>query len=79
MAYLGHQPAPLLPRYEHMVRDDWQQDVGISRSPCNWLQVAENTLDPVHIEYLHMKYKRRHHARSPRSKGWVAGDAAVHD
>jgi 5,5'-dehydrodivanillate O-demethylase len=24
--------------------------------PCNWLQVAENTLDPLHIEYLHMKY-----------------------
>lgn len=55
-AYLGPQPAPLLPRFEHMVRDDWQQDVGISRMPCNWLQVAENTLDPLHIEYLHMKY-----------------------
>ena len=24
--------------------------------PCNWLQIAENTLDPLHIEYLHMKY-----------------------
>ena len=55
-AYLGPAPAPLLPRYEHMVRDDWEQDVGISRLPCNWLQVAENTLDPLHIEYLHMKY-----------------------
>lgn len=55
-AYLGAAPVPLLPRYEHMVRDDWEQDVGISRMPCNWLQVAENTLDPLHIEYLHMKY-----------------------
>jgi 5,5'-dehydrodivanillate O-demethylase len=54
--YLGPQPAPLLPRYEHMVRDGWQTDIGISRLPCNWLQVAENTLDPLHIEYLHMKY-----------------------
>ena len=55
-AYLGEAPAPLLPRFEHMVRDDWEWDIGISRMPCNWLQVAENTLDPLHIEYLHMKY-----------------------
>jgi len=55
-AYLGPSPAPLLPRYEHLVRDGWQWDIGISRLPCNWLQVAENTLDPLHIEYLHMKY-----------------------
>jgi 5,5'-dehydrodivanillate O-demethylase len=55
-AYLGTGEPPLLPRFEHMVRDDWEWDVGISRMPCNWLQVAENTLDPLHIEYLHMKY-----------------------
>jgi 5,5'-dehydrodivanillate O-demethylase len=75
-AYIGPEPAPLLPRFEHFVRDDWDADIGISRLPANWLQVAENTLDPIHIEYLHMKYtnfarKRlglapvpvRHHAR----------------
>jgi 5,5'-dehydrodivanillate O-demethylase len=75
-AYLGPLPAPLLPRYEHLVRDIYQWDIGISRLPCNWLQVAENTLDPIHIEYLHMKYTNwaraqlgqppvmvRHHAR----------------
>lgn len=62
-AYLGPQPAPLLPRYEHMVHEDWQQDVGISRLPCNWLQVAENTLDPLHVEYLHMMYTNYARAR----------------
>jgi 5,5'-dehydrodivanillate O-demethylase oxygenase subunit len=55
-AYLGPAPAPLLPRYEFVVREDYDHDVGISRMPCNWLQVAENTMDPVHIEYLHMGY-----------------------
>jgi 5,5'-dehydrodivanillate O-demethylase oxygenase subunit len=55
-AYLGRPPAPLLPRWEFVVRDDYEQDIGISRMPCNWLQVAENTMDPVHIEYLHMLY-----------------------
>jgi len=55
-AYLGKSPAPLFPRYEFVVREDYDKDVGISRLTCNWLQVAENTLDPLHIEYLHMRY-----------------------
>ena len=55
-AYMGPLPAPLLPRYEFMVREDYNRDVGISRLPCNWLQVSENTMDPVHIEFLHMMY-----------------------
>ncbi len=55
-AYMGPLPAPELPRYEYVAREDYEQDIGISRMPCNWLQVAENTMDPVHIEYLHMGY-----------------------
>jgi 5,5'-dehydrodivanillate O-demethylase len=62
-AYLGARPAPLLPRWEHVVRDDFDQDIGISRMPCNWLQVAENTMDPLHIEYLHMMYTNYVRAR----------------
>ena len=55
-AYMGPLPAPLLPRWEYAVREDYDHDVGISTMPCNWLQVSENTMDPVHIEYLHMMY-----------------------
>ena len=55
-AYLGPAPVPVLPRWEYVVRDDYKQDIGVSRVPCNWLQVAENTMDPVHIETLHMMY-----------------------
>ena len=54
--YLGNAPAPLLPRYEHLVRTEYDHDVGVSHVACNWLQIAENTLDPLHIEYLHMLY-----------------------
>lgn len=54
--YLGPQPAPLLPRWEFMVREEYDKDVGVSRMPCNWLQIAENTMDPLHIEYLHMRF-----------------------
>ena len=55
-AYLGPEPAPLLPRIEFMVREDYDHDVGITRVPCNWLQIAENNMDPVHIEFLHMRF-----------------------
>jgi 5,5'-dehydrodivanillate O-demethylase len=55
-AYMGPAPAPLLPRIEFMVREDYEHDVGITRVPCNWLQIAENNMDPVHIEFLHMQF-----------------------
>ena len=52
-AYLGPQPAPLLPRWEPLVRDHSLRDVGVTLLPCNWLQIQENSLDPVHVEWLH--------------------------
>jgi len=51
--YLGPTPAPLLPRYDLYVREDLDREIGITRLPCNWLQMMENSLDPVHLEYLH--------------------------
>ena len=30
--------------------------------PCNWLQVAENTTDPIHVAYLHMRQRDIHFA-----------------
>jgi 5,5'-dehydrodivanillate O-demethylase len=55
-AYLGRQPAPLLPRYDLFVEENRERRIGISRIPCNWLQIMENSVDPVHLEYLHGKY-----------------------
>ncbi|MCA1647181.1 MAG: aromatic ring-hydroxylating dioxygenase subunit alpha [Chloroflexi bacterium] len=55
-AYLGPEPVPLLPRFDVLVRDDLKRDIGLTQLPVNWLQVMENSLDPVHLEYLHSKY-----------------------
>jgi 5,5'-dehydrodivanillate O-demethylase len=55
-AYLGPQPAPLLPRYDLFVSEAYKRDIGITRLPMNWVQAMENSLDPVHLEYLHGKY-----------------------
>ena len=55
-AYLGPPPAPLLPRWDLLVRDDLDRGIGLTVLPCNWLQPMENSLDPLHFEHLHMRY-----------------------
>ena len=52
-AYLGPQPAPLLPNWDVFAIDDVIRDIGMTILPCNWLQCQENSLDPVHLEWLH--------------------------
>lgn len=54
-AYLGPEPAPLLPRYDVFV---WPglRDIGRAEIPCNWLQIMENSVDPVHLEWLHGRH-----------------------
>ncbi|WCK52327.1 Rieske 2Fe-2S domain-containing protein [Aneurinibacillus sp. Ricciae_BoGa-3] len=55
-AYLGPNPAPLLPRYDLFVRKDVIKTIGFAVIPCNWLQIMENSMDPVHLEWLHGRY-----------------------
>ncbi|MBV9119924.1 MAG: Rieske 2Fe-2S domain-containing protein [Chloroflexi bacterium] len=53
-AYLGPDPAPLLPRWDVLVRSDGSRLIQISPVlECNWLQIQENTVDSVHTYYLH--------------------------
>ena len=37
-------------------RDGVLRDIGSAVIPCNWLQIMENSLDPVHVEWLHGYY-----------------------
>jgi 5,5'-dehydrodivanillate O-demethylase len=55
-AYLGPAPAPVLPRFDLFVADDALRDVGRAMVPCNWLQIMENSVDPVHLEWLHGRH-----------------------
>lgn len=52
-AYLGPEPAPLLPRYDLFVDTGVLRDIGQALVPCNWLQIMENSVDPHHVEWLH--------------------------
>ncbi|MDA0797542.1 MAG: aromatic ring-hydroxylating dioxygenase subunit alpha [Chloroflexi bacterium] len=55
-AYMGPQPAPLLPRWEQLTWGNAVREICISELPCNWLQCQENSLDPLHNEWLHAYY-----------------------
>jgi 5,5'-dehydrodivanillate O-demethylase oxygenase subunit len=55
-AYMGPKPAPLLPRWDLLVRGDLRREVGITHLAINWLHAAENTMDPYHLEFLHTRY-----------------------
>ena len=52
-AYLGPEPAPLLPRWDLLVAENAFRQIGAAVLPCNWLQCQENSADPTHNEYLH--------------------------
>jgi 5,5'-dehydrodivanillate O-demethylase len=52
-AYLGPQPAPLLPRWDLFVIDNAFRQIGTTMVPCNWLQCQENSVDTIHTEWAH--------------------------
>ena len=52
--YMGPQPAPLLPRWETLVRTDGARRIRILPDhACNWVQTMENSVDATHTYYLH--------------------------
>ena len=55
-AYLGPKPEPLVPRWDLLVQEGVVREIGHAVTPCNWLQTAENILDPVHVEWLHHEF-----------------------
>ena len=52
-AYLGPKPVPLVPHWDLLVTDGALREAGWTVIPCNWMQCMENSLDPVHVEWLH--------------------------
>jgi 5,5'-dehydrodivanillate O-demethylase len=55
-AYLGPAPAPLLPRWDLLVLDNWNKVITPTLLPCNWIQCMDNSFDPAHFEHLHGVY-----------------------
>jgi 5,5'-dehydrodivanillate O-demethylase oxygenase subunit len=52
-AYMGPEPIPLLPKWDAYMVEGAIRMLGRTILPCNYLQIMENSLDPVHTEWLH--------------------------
>ncbi len=52
-AYLGPLPAPLITKLDGYVAGPAIRLIASAVIPCNWLQIQENSVDPIHSEWLH--------------------------
>jgi 5,5'-dehydrodivanillate O-demethylase len=62
-AYLGPQPAPLLPDWDIFSWKNGFVQIVFAEVPCNWLQAQENSIDPVHFEWMHDNWTARMEGR----------------
>lgn len=58
-AYMGPAPAPELPDWEAFSWPNGYTQVVVSNVPCNWFQCQENSIDPVHFEWMHENWGKR--------------------
>jgi len=55
-AYLGPEPAPVIPKYDVWARTDgWHWLRALPQLDCNWLQAMENSVDTAHLHILHQE------------------------
>ncbi len=58
-AYMGPEPAPLLPNWELFNYPNSFTQIVFCEVPCNWFQGQENSIDPVHFEWMHDNWSVR--------------------
>ena len=52
--YMGPDPVPVLPQFDTLVRSDGVRKAQVARTiACNYLQILENSMDPVHLPFVH--------------------------
>ena len=68
-AYMGPLPAPCVPDWEPFSRPNGFTQIVISAIPCNWFQCQENSIDPVHFEWMHENWGKRLLQGEPASYG----------
>ena len=63
-AYLGPEPAPLVPNWEPFTWANGFVQIVFATVPCNWFQCQENSIDPVHFEWMHDNWGARLNGRN---------------
>lgn len=69
-AYMGPEPAPLLPNYDLLIREDVDRTLSASYEHCNWLQRAENAVDKYHSMALHAPVYPSIALKRPEEVAW---------
>jgi len=57
LVYMGPEPAPLLPRYDVLAREDGKRAMRARVVHCNYFQMIENSVDQNHLKWLHRTAK----------------------
>jgi 5,5'-dehydrodivanillate O-demethylase oxygenase subunit len=57
--YMGPLPAPELPVYEPFTWPNGFREIVLADIPCNFFQCQENSIDPVHFEWMHDNWSHR--------------------
>ena len=69
-AYMGESPVPELWDWDRFYDRGYTQIV-FATVPCNWLQCQENSIDPVHFEWLHSNWSLRNAGSNENSPAHV--------
>jgi len=79
-AYMGPLPVPELPNWAPFNWPDGFTEIVLSEVPCNWLQCQENSIDPVHFEWMHDHWSRQQRGgNGPRPPAHLKVDFAEFD
>ncbi|MEK9659839.1 MAG: Rieske 2Fe-2S domain-containing protein [Chloroflexota bacterium] len=73
-AYLGPAPVPVLPKWDLFMWENVERSIYSVMLPCNWLQCHENSLDPVHFQWLHRYYGMWRASRGAMRSGGKASE-----
>ena len=57
--YMGPLPAPELPVWEPFTWQNGFREIVLADVPCNFFQCQENSIDPVHFEWMHDNWSLR--------------------
>jgi 5,5'-dehydrodivanillate O-demethylase len=64
-AYIGPEPAPLIPDWEPFRWDDGLVQVVMSVLPCNWMQCQENSMDGIDMELFEAAFQEAARTGTP--------------
>jgi len=71
-AYLGPEPVPAFPNYDILVRRDGKLTVQLrGQVDCNYFQAMENSVDPAHLQILHLDTAARGRPLTNTTRGFT--------